>query len=493
MPLISQGVPAFASDNSSQAGWANNANYDDNWRSYRTPSGSQPAWLALDLSSKNPAQVAVTWYVSNYDYNYVLRGGTPYNLLRDYTIQVNSAAGGSVPSSGWVTKATVTGNEYHSRTVVFDMTGYKWIRINCTAIVGSSQNFDACMNLDVFDARNGAQDTWLFLGDSITAAGMAQSGTAFAQSVRAGNSAFYPSQENGGMAGWKTSDMAARLSQFLGVAPARYVTLNLGTNDVNSFAGDTTAVNNAYNNLVTMANAVLAAGRIPIIPHVPWARNSAIQSNAPALNARIDALCAGNPNIILGPDLYGYFASNQGLISSDNLHPTNAGYQAYRNYWAQWALANIYSTGGGGSNPGNGTFKIVNRNGGKAMDANANGTTDGTQIIQWTYGGGNNQRWTLQNRGSNQFSIIGVASGKALDVNAASTANGTKIQLWTYGGGNNQKFTFASTSGGYYRVTPVHATGSCLDVNGASTANGALIQLWNYSGGNNQQWAFQAP
>lgn len=147
----------------------------------------------------------------------------------------------------------------------------------------------------------------------------------------------------------------------------------------------------------------------------------------------------------------------------------------------------------GGTTPANGTFKIVNRNSGKALDANGNGTADGTQIIQWTYGGGNNQRWTLLNRGSNQYSIIGVASGKALDVNGSSTTNGTKIQLWTYSGANNQKWTFAATTSGYYRITPVHATGSGLDVAGSSTANGALLQIWAYDGGNSKQWAFSAP
>jgi enterochelin esterase-like enzyme len=157
--------------------------------------------------------------------------------------------------------------------------------------------------------------------------------------------------------------------------------------------------------------------------------------------------------------------------------------------------AGISTGGGGGSNlpPANGTFRIISRHSGKAMDAYNNGTANGTQIIQWTYGGGNNQRWTLQNRGSSQFSIIGVSSGKALDVNNVGTANGTKVQLWTYGGGNNQKFTFAATNSGYHRITPVHASGSCLDVTGNSTADGANVQLWIYGGGNNQQWALQAP
>jgi endoglucanase len=150
-------------------------------------------------------------------------------------------------------------------------------------------------------------------------------------------------------------------------------------------------------------------------------------------------------------------------------------------------------SGGGGGPVANGTYRIIARHSGKAMDANGAGTANGTQIIQWTYGGGNNQRWTVTNRGNNQYSIVGVQSGRAVEVSNSSTANGAKVQLWDYLGANNQKYTFTATSGGYYRITPVHATGSCLDVSGVSTANGALVHLWTYGGGNNQQWAFQAP
>lgn len=158
--------------------------------------------------------------------------------------------------------------------------------------------------------------------------------------------------------------------------------------------------------------------------------------------------------------------------------------------------ASIFTTttpGGGGTTPGNGTFRVINRNSGKALDATGNGTADGTQIIQWTYGGGNNQRWTLQDRGSGQFSIIGVGSGKALDVSGVSTASGAKVQLFTYNGGNNQKWTFTATSSGFYRVTPVHATATSLAVAGNSTADGALVQQITYSGNNGQQWSFSAP
>jgi glucuronoarabinoxylan endo-1,4-beta-xylanase len=141
----------------------------------------------------------------------------------------------------------------------------------------------------------------------------------------------------------------------------------------------------------------------------------------------------------------------------------------------------------------NGTYKLVARHSGKALDAFGAATTNGTQLIQWTYTAGNNQKWTVTSLGGGLYKIIGVQSGKSVDISNWGTANGTKVQLWDYLAGTNQKFFFNATSGGYYEISPSHATGSCLDVSGASTADGAIVQLWQYLSGNNQQWSPQAP
>jgi len=154
---------------------------------------------------------------------------------------------------------------------------------------------------------------------------------------------------------------------------------------------------------------------------------------------------------------------------------------------------NVTITKGGGGTVADGTYKLVARHSSKALDASGNATTNGTQIIQWTYGGGNNQKWTVTSLGGGLYKIIGVQSGKSVDISNGGTANSTKVQLWDYLAGTNQKFFFNATSGGYYEISPSHATGSCLDVSGASTADGALVQLWQYLSGNNQQWSPQAP
>jgi aryl-phospho-beta-D-glucosidase BglC (GH1 family) len=151
-------------------------------------------------------------------------------------------------------------------------------------------------------------------------------------------------------------------------------------------------------------------------------------------------------------------------------------------------------TGGGGSGIiANGTYRIVARHSGKVLDVAGAATNDGANVHQWGYSGGNNQRWTVTHLGNNQYSIIGVQSGKALEVSNWGASNGANVQIWSYGGGTNQKWTISATSGGYYRLTPTHATNMALDVNGVSSADGANVQQWSWTGGNNQQWAFQAP
>jgi lysophospholipase L1-like esterase len=342
MPLISRGVPVFASSQIYAASNANDGDYSTYWR------GSIPGWIAYDLSKVPAAQrgrVIVAWYndpaTSPYDHTIV--GEVAYNSLRDYTVQANAAPGGtSAPSAGWVTLATVTGNHYHSRTHLVDMTGYTWIRLNITAGDGSSGNSDASFNLDVHDASQGAQDSWIFYGDSITEDGMHHepiNGTGnFSQLVNAARPGTYPAYEDGGTYGLVSADGAQRIATWLSTFPGRYVALSFGTNDANG-CGDTTSF---YNNYVTMVQAVLSAGKVPVVPTIPASKTANVQSCGPAFNAKIQALYTAFPQIVKGPDLWTFFKNNPSLIGSDNLHPSAAGYAAYRQQWANAMLANVY-------------------------------------------------------------------------------------------------------------------------------------------------------
>jgi hypothetical protein len=251
---------------------------------------------------------------------------------------------------------------------------------------------------------------------------------------------------------------------------------NVGVNDTN---GINSYLNSTYKP---------CSDKYPLfITEMNWSGSSGDGTTAGFGNA-VKSWCdtQGNMSWVAGMlgDVLGNLSAG---LNNTTLSSEDSGKAAF----AWWPTYTGSAPSGGGL--ANGTYKLVARNSGKALDAYGNQTTNGTTIIQWTYGGGSNQKWTLTDTGSGKYKIIGVQSGKALDIYNNQTANGTKVELWTYGGGNNQLFTFTATDSGYYRVTPQNATGSCLDVTGNSTADGATVVLWTWNGGNNQQWAPQAP
>jgi hypothetical protein len=360
MPIISRGVPAYTNDDcggGEPASNANDASYDTHWVTCNSnPSATNAKWLAYDLSSVPAAQradVVVGWFndpiTSPFDHTIV--GEVAYNNVGTYTIETNAAAGGGAPpTTGWVTRATVSANKLNSRQ--HRVVGDRWIRIRVTASDGSSGNFGVAINFDVHDASAGAGDDWIFFGDSVTQEGLAhdtrvaKSGArvgTFAQLVSARKPGFFPLFQDAGI-GYETSGTGAgRLPGWLPDFPGRFVVLAYGRNDAAGDPNDPSIVKPFHDHMVTMIQAVLAAGKAPVIPTLLWGRDPSLQANVPVLNAEIRKLWNEYPQVIPGPDLYAVFNADHSLISSDNVHPTqNAGYAAMRIAWADWAAASVY-------------------------------------------------------------------------------------------------------------------------------------------------------
>jgi hypothetical protein len=184
----------------------------------------------------------------------------------------------------------------------------------------------------------------------------------------------------------------------------------------------------------------------------------------------------------------GWLAQNTDDYLPDNLHPSVSGHIKAANL-LQPILAPYVN---GNQTIPDGTYKIINRNSGLALDAAGQGTVNGTPVQQWNYNGGGNQQWTVKNLGNNQYEISGVQSGKSLDVKGESVLDGAAIQLYDYSGGNHQKWVITPASTGYYTITSVQS-GKVAEVAAQSTAAGALVSQYTSNGGNHQQWAFQTP
>ncbi len=329
--IISRNVPSYSS--SGRASDGNDNYYYTEW------SGNAPAYLAYDLSSvpqSQRKQVLAAWYnIGTYDNigQYVNKSNEPVN----YTIELNKAPGGSYPNDGWVTAAEVKNNHYSSRQHYIDMQGYNWIRLNVTSSDGGSVK----LNFDVHDASDGVSDSWIFFGDSITAGSMVNCyGTSFAEFMNRIDSKYYPVQQNGGIGGTLSSDGRNAIDGWLSDNPAKFVSIAYGTNDA---WGNPNNAQRYYENVKYMIDAVIAAGKTPVLPKIPYATNQDVGANTGYYNAMIDKLYREyGDKLVHGPDFDTFFRENTQYLSGDGVHPSSDGYEAMRKLWAETMYANVY-------------------------------------------------------------------------------------------------------------------------------------------------------
>jgi cytolysin (calcineurin-like family phosphatase) len=160
----------------------------------------------------------------------------------------------------------------------------------------------------------------------------------------------------------------------------------------------------------------------------------------------------------------------------------------------------------------------------RCMDVKDGNKGAGATVQLWSCGGGDHQRWTLQNMGN----IKGKASGLCLaadseatgaELKLATCAEGARLQQWVLQPGGGLRLLAAgkcagSISGGVDEGTRLVLTecqpypvptrswlvrnaevrngeGKCLDVKDGKTAPGTAALLWTCNGGSNQRWTYK--
>ncbi len=337
-PVISRRVPAYAGVN----GWSARSGNDDHYSGYWT--GKAPDdWLAYDLSGvpeEQRRQVLAVWY-SPSTFDQLGAWASRIHEPTDYTLEANAAPGGACPETGWETLVTVTGNPLGARAHALDLTGYNWIRLHVTRADGSDTG--TCeVNFDIHDVSRGAADSWLFLGDSITAGGMQNSrGTGFAAYVNRLDDRYFPLQINGGIGGFTSRDALGHIHRWLGDFPGRYVVLAYGTND----AWGNLGADRFHQNTLVLIQAVLEAGKIPVLPTIPWSTEPGVSRNLDAYNAQIRRIWAQFPQVIPGPDFDAVFREHPEYLGPDGVHPSDHGYENMRRIWAETLVERVYHAG----------------------------------------------------------------------------------------------------------------------------------------------------
>jgi GH43 family beta-xylosidase len=140
-----------------------------------------------------------------------------------------------------------------------------------------------------------------------------------------------------------------------------------------------------------------------------------------------------------------------------------------------------------------GTWRLLSKSSGKALDVAGCSTANGANVIQWPYNGGECQKWRLQHVGEGYYVLLAAHSGKALDVAGCSAVDGADVITWPYWGAHCQQWLVERTDDGVsFRLLARHS-GKALDVAGCSVADGADVITWPYWGPDCQRWYIQAP
>jgi hypothetical protein len=223
------------------------------------------------------------------------------------------------PSSGWVQAATIGNNLRNTVESPISLAGANWVRMTVTGATDPSVAID----LDVFATPNGDTDCWMFMGDSITFITMGYAFSDLPVLVHQARPDRWPAVINAAIGGTSTATAVSVIDDTIAGYPGRYVVLAYGTNDhTDSFQ------------METLVQKVIAAKKIPVVPHMPWSDTANVQTNGPIINQAIDALYAKYPEIVHGPDLWAAFTNRTDLIPSGDVHPNDAGREFLRKQWA---------------------------------------------------------------------------------------------------------------------------------------------------------------
>ncbi|MES4907980.1 MULTISPECIES: RICIN domain-containing protein [unclassified Streptomyces] len=122
----------------------------------------------------------------------------------------------------------------------------------------------------------------------------------------------------------------------------------------------------------------------------------------------------------------------------------------------------------------NAFYKVLNKNGGRAIDVSGGSTSAGANVIQWNDTGAQNQRWRWVAVGDGSYEIVNQNSGLLLDVTNGSEADGATIVQRADDNGASQHWTLVADGNGYYKIKNVNS-GKLLAVSN-STAGTQLVQ-----------------
>jgi lysophospholipase L1-like esterase len=293
------------------------------------PTPADPSWVAIEVGT-GPRRLLLSWTSShNHDYR-----DQVYGAPLDYRIETSRDSSNGADGH-WRTVVSVTGNPVRSRAHAFEFAGQRWARLVVTRLPEKINPWGLFIDeIDVHDLSRGGDDVWVFLGDSITSSVFDRAPAhqpSFSEAIAARHRGYFPAIVAAGTGSLHHGDAVRIVDDVLALNPdARVVALCFGSNDWDPAAYRA--------DLERIVRRVRAAGRIPIVPRIPF-RTGDAADNPGRLNAVVDAVTV-EQGLLPGPDLYGWFKAHRERLA-DGLHPDEAGAVEVNRMWAE-AVAPLY-------------------------------------------------------------------------------------------------------------------------------------------------------
>lgn len=272
--------------------------------------------------------------------NYTVNCTHSTTSLSDFAILTSGNSTTGVDGD-WDTVLVVKGNEVLSRGVQIDFEGKSWVRFSSESTMGQF------LEIEMFDMGDGGNDTWFFMGTSISQMGLKQQETDETQTtadlIHAQFPDYTPAMLRGGIGCINSTEVVEHLPQYLAnVGNVHFWAIEMGTND--AWGGGDWNLSTFIGNMQTIVDSAKAHGIVPVIARI-IATDSAKagwQVNPLFLQA-LDSLVRVN-GLPEGPDFYGYFYEHPELLGTDGVHPNagTGGGQAMHRLWAE-ALTPLYA------------------------------------------------------------------------------------------------------------------------------------------------------
>jgi lysophospholipase L1-like esterase len=284
------------------------------------------SWVAIELEP-GPQRLLAIWQDPGWNPYDVVTGGAPSGY------RIETSTDGS--DGSWEVAVEVTQNPVRVRGHSFDFAGRAWVRFVVTAMAGEATEakLDEISLHDVSAAGTGLpDDTWLFMGDSITQGAFMRdlpAASRFESLVHAAHPDYTPAVVGAGIGAEFARDGLAHVADWLELNPDfRYFAIGYGTND----SWGNQSVGSFEATLEGIVTAVEDAGRIPILARIPFASDGRHET-LPAFNAIIDAVTARH-GLPCGPDFEAWFSEHPDELGTDGVHPNRTGYGSMNQLWA---------------------------------------------------------------------------------------------------------------------------------------------------------------